>query len=83
MTKFAGPITVAPKLRTHLGELDWELGLQERMAAAANRFARGKPVKSLSPGIPELDRSVELPRKHRFMGQFNQIAQAVQAIGGL
>jgi hypothetical protein len=68
--------------RTHFGELDRELGLQEGMAAAANRFVLGKPVESLSPGIPELDRSVETPRKHWFIGQCNQTGQAVRAPGG-
>jgi hypothetical protein len=38
MMEFTGPIPVVPKSRPHFGEVDWELGSQERMAAAPNRL---------------------------------------------
>ena len=38
MPQFAGPITVVSKSRDYFGKLDWELGLQERVATAADRL---------------------------------------------
>jgi hypothetical protein len=56
-----------------LSDFDWEFGLQQRVAAVSDRFVRCKPVQPFSPGIPEFDRPIELPRKHRLVGQLKQV----------
>ena len=57
------------------GKFDWKFGLQKRVAAVADCFIGCKPVKSFSSSIPELDRPMQLPRKHRLIGQHEQIGQ--------
>ena len=50
-----------------------EFGLQQRVAAAAERLVRRKPVKSLGPAVPEFDRPIQTPCEHQFIGQCQQI----------
>jgi hypothetical protein len=45
------------------------------VAYVADCLAWCKPVELLSSSIPELDSPIELPRKHRLMGQHEQIGQ--------
>ncbi len=73
VAQLAGPVTFIAKLRTQLGKFDREFGLQQRVADAPDRLIRRKPVKSFSPGIPELNRPLKTPREHRFVGQCQQI----------
>jgi hypothetical protein len=61
------------------GKVDWKFGLQQSVAAMPDRLVRRKPVESFSPNIPELDRPMQLPHKHRLIGQREQIGQAFWA----
>src|SRR6478672_865334 len=58
-----------------LGYLDREFSLQQRVAAVPDCLVRWKPVELLRSSIPKLYRSIEFPRKHRLMGQHEQIGQ--------
>src|SRR3984893_12948393 len=52
------------------------------MAAAPDRLVCRKAVKSFGPGVPELDRPIEMPREHRLIGQCEQIDQTLGSAGG-
>ena len=61
VAQFARAITFILKLSNPLGKFDREFGLQQRVAAAPDRLARCKPVKSFGSGVPEFDHSIQTP----------------------
>ena len=64
-----------PKLRQQTGEFEREYGLQQSVAAAPDRLARGKPVQPLGSRVPEFDRATQTPSEHWLVGQHNQASQ--------
>jgi len=81
MAQLAGPITVFPQQRAKLGELDRPSCLQQRVAAAADRFAGRESVEPFGARVPELDRSVEPPHKHRLVRQRQKSRQTLRTFG--
>src|SRR6476620_9808491 len=65
----------------HFGKFRWKFGLQKVVAAAPHRFVGDETVKTLGPCVPELDRTVQSPRQHGFIGQCQQAGQALSKFG--
>src|SRR6516225_3753634 len=81
MTQLARPVTLIAQVRMQFGKFDRKFCLQQAVAAAADRLARRKAVKLLGASIPELDRSVQSPRKHRLLRQCQKTTQPPRGLG--
>jgi hypothetical protein len=79
MAELAGPVMLIAQIRAQFSKFAWEFCLQERVAAAPYRFVRRIPVKPVRAAIPELDRTMQAPHKHRLIGQREQTGQALSA----
>jgi hypothetical protein len=62
------PVPPIPELRAQVGKINRKFSPQQSVACMSYRFVRRETVKPLGPCVPELDRPVQSPRKHRFVG---------------
>jgi len=74
-------VTLALKLRQQIGEVEREHGLQQSVAAAPDRLARGKPVQPLGSRVPEFDRATQTPSEHWLVGQHDQASKTFRTCG--